>query len=61
MSTSLRDEYIGNLREALELGFDEGAFAEYLKALNAWLWESVDSAVTYHRIVSDAIEVFEQS
>lgn len=57
MSTSLVDQYVKSLEEALDLDYSEAEMAEYIKDLNRWLRASVEDKSTYYRLLTDVIEI----
>ena len=59
MSTSLVEQYVKSLEEALDLDYDEAEMAEYIKDLNRWLRASVEDAQTYYRLLTDVTEILE--
>ena len=59
MSTSLVEQYVKSLEEALDLDYDEAEMAEYIKDLNRWLCASVDDTPTYYRLLTDVTEILE--
>lgn len=59
MSTSLVDQYVKSLEEALDLDYSEAEMAEYIKDLNRWLRSSVGDTSTYYRLLTDVTEILE--
>ena len=59
MSTSLVDQYVRSLEEALDLDYSEAEMAEYIKDLNRWLRSSVEDTSTYYRLLTDVTEILE--
>lgn len=59
MSTSLVEQYVKSLEEALDLDYGEAEMAEYIKDLNRWLRASVDDTPTYYRLLTDVTEILE--
>ena len=59
MSTSLVDQYVRSLEEALDLDYSEAEMAEYIKDLNRWLRASGEDTSTYYRLLTDVTEILE--
>ena len=59
MSTSLVDQYVRSLEEALDLDYSEAEMAEYIKDLTRWLRASVEDTSTYYRLLTDVTEILE--
>ena len=59
MSTSLVDQYVRSLEEALDLDYSEAEMAEHIKDLNRWLRASVEDTSTYYRLLTDVTEILE--
>lgn len=59
MSTSLVDQYVKSLEEALDYGYDEPEMARHIVDLNRWLRASVEDTATYYRLLTDVTEILE--
>ena len=59
MSTSLVDQYVKSLEEALDLDYSEAEMARHIGDLNRWLRASVEDTPTYYRLLTDVTEVLE--
>ena len=59
MSTSLVDQYVKSLEEALDLDYTEAEMAGHIKDLNRWLRASVEDTPTYYRLLTDVTEILE--
>ena len=57
MSTSLVDQYVKSLEEALDLDYSEADMAKHIGDLNRWLRASVEDTSTYYRLLTDVIEI----
>ena len=59
MSTSLVDQYVKSLEEALDLDYTEAEMVGHIEDLNRWLRASVEDTPTYYRLLTDVTEILE--